>query len=882
MKLTKIILFWVLGLIVLIYGGVGRGKSQSFPIPKIKQPAVPTVKLILEVPPEQRARVQQLIQRTGGKVTFVYKHVAGMAAEVPLSILPQLTQSGLVKNVFKDKDVKLPGIPHLKHSQLNIRAETAMAEATRATSLTVQALQTLMATMDNYAPLTNTLIGANAFIENTGHSGEGIIVGIMDSGVSTAAAALGNRVIGGENFTDDGIPATSSANAPHGTWVASCVGANAIFGFSNTAIQNAVKRYCPECVIPDYFGDGMDGIPMVGAAPGALFYALKIFRTDGTSSNSIILAAMDRALDLKRKYNNGDPDGVNLQVINMSFGGPTLYAGEDPFFAQLVEQMDDEGIVVVASAGNAGPSGLTGGDPGTAENILTVGASDVATHERIVYDIFFLGPGGGERYRPVDNHIMAEFSSRGPTPDGRHDPEVVAPGKWRYVQHANGQTINWVSGTSFSAPTVAGVAALLLSAHPNATPDQIRGAILAGASTDSLDGQYSDYGDIGYGLVNAWQAYQALQENASNPPDNGTDLPLVAANIYFSTNQPIIQADNFTETVQNLGPGERKEFYLNIDPDVSTVKVIVHSVTPTEPPENQNPLFGDDLILAIHSAKTSKFGNGDYLAGTPTFINSPATFTIHSEDIDRGVMRITLLGDWTNVGTVSAEIEIQKIHDANRLGEQVALNRILPGEEQIYTVDVPQGATHLETALAWVQDWSTWPTNDLDVIVVDPQGKTYYQGATLDGPEFVQISNPVPGTYEIHVIGYTIWKNLDGFRLGVQVTTPTQILAGASDRNSHIQLAPATYALAPNYPNPFNPSTTIRYQIPEQTHVQLQIFDIQGRLIRTLVNAVQNAGYYEIRWDGTTDSGQAVSSGKYIYRLKTNRFTQSRQMLLLK
>ncbi len=851
--------------------------------PTTSRPAAPLVSVILEVPREHYAAVQKLIEDAGGTVRFQYRYVNGMAAQVPSTLLGQLTRMGLVHNVFKDKQLSLPETPHFNRPGLSVNPQQAVAEATFQRPLTVQALQALEHQTDNYSPLTNNLIGANTFMDNTGHSGEGVIVGIMDSGVSTEAVAVGNRVIGGENFTDDGVPATSPDNAPHGTWVASCVGANAIFGFSNKAIQNAVKRYCPDCVIPNYFGNGIDGIPMVGAAPGALFYALKIFRTDGTTSNSIILAAMDRAIELKEKYNNGDPDGVNLQVINMSFGGATLYAGEDPFFAQLVEQMDDVGIVVVASAGNAGPAGLTGGDPGLAENILTVGASDLATHERIVYDIFYLGPGGGARYRPVDNHIMAEFSSRGPTPDGRHDPEVVAPGKWRYVQHANGRTINWVSGTSFSAPTVAGVAALLLSAQPDATPEQIRGAILAGASTEPLDGQYSAYGDVGFGLVDAWAAYQALLDGAPNPADQGTDYPLVAANIYFSTGETIIQDDQFTAQIHQLAPGERKEFYLNIDPDVSAVKVIVHRVQPNAPASEQNPLFGDDLVLAIHSAKTSKFGNGNYLAGTPVFVSGPATFTVSNYDIDRGVMRITVVGDWTNGGTVDAEIEIQKIHNPDRLGEPQAMTRIFPGETQVFTVDVPEGATLFESSLVWVQDWSTWPTNDLDLIVVAPDGRTYYQGATLDGPEFVRIANPVAGTYELHVVGYTIWKELDGFRLGVQVTTPDQILSGEAGQDESIALQPAEFALAPNYPNPFNPSTTIRYQIAQTVPVTLEIFDIRGNRIKTLYHQeVQAPGFYEIQWDGTDQIGRPVASGHYILRLQAGNFTATRQMLLLK
>lgn len=536
------------------------------------------ISVLLQVPQSDYARVARWVESLGGHVQFQYRHVSGMAVEIPAPSLTRFAQNPSVKGIYKDLEWRLPEIP--KWEKLP-GAQKQLLEASPdfVQEANLHQWQKNFAEPENYYPLTDALINAIPVYQQTGHFGEGIIVGIMDSGVSEDAVAVASRIVGGENFTDDGVSATSGLNNPHGTWVACCVGANAIFGFANKAIQNAVKRYCPDCVIPNYFGNGIDGIPMVGVAPAAQFYSLKIFRTNGTTSNSIILAAMDRAIELKEKYNRGEADGVNLQVLNMSFGGISLYAGEDPFFAQLVEQMDDVGIVVVASAGNAGPSGITGGDPGLAENILTVGASDPAVYERIVMDIFFLGAGGGMLVRPLDNHLIANFSSRGPTADGRHDPEVVAPGKWRFVQHANGHTINWVSGTSFSAPTVAGVAALLLSIQPSATPDQIRGAILNGANPSVIQGKPTASQDQGFGLVDALGAYHQLLAGAPNPPDAGPRKHSVATNIFLSLHQPVLVQDHFSTHLEGLEPGERKEFFLNVGKDVSQVIVRVKNLS---------------------------------------------------------------------------------------------------------------------------------------------------------------------------------------------------------------------------------------------------------------------------------------------------------------
>ncbi len=94
---------------------------------------------------------------------------------------------------------------------------------------------------------------------------------------------------------------------------------------------------------------------------------------------------------------------------------------------------------------------------------------------------------------------------------------------------------------------------------------------------------------------------------------------------------------------------------------------------------------------------------------------------------------------------------------------------------------------------------------------------------------------------------------------------------------------PTTYQLSQNYPNPFNPSTIISYEVPDDNvPVSLIIYDIQGRVVKTLVHSVQNAGRYKITWDGTNNLGERVSSGIYIYRLEANKFVGIKKLVLLK
>ena len=109
------------------------------------------------------------------------------------------------------------------------------------------------------------------------------------------------------------------------------------------------------------------------------------------------------------------------------------------------------------------------------------------------------------------------------------------------------------------------------------------------------------------------------------------------------------------------------------------------------------------------------------------------------------------------------------------------------------------------------------------------------------------------------------------------------IIDGENALNTYLeQLIPAQYALHQNYPNPFNPITSLRYDLPENSMVTITIYDMLGREVRTIMNEVQDAGYKSIIWNATNDYGQTVSAGIYLYQIKTERFVQTKKMILLK
>jgi hypothetical protein len=92
----------------------------------------------------------------------------------------------------------------------------------------------------------------------------------------------------------------------------------------------------------------------------------------------------------------------------------------------------------------------------------------------------------------------------------------------------------------------------------------------------------------------------------------------------------------------------------------------------------------------------------------------------------------------------------------------------------------------------------------------------------------------------------------------------------------------AGFKLYQNYPNPFNPSTTIRFSIPNSSHVDVRIYNIKGQLVKTLKNEFMEKGTHTVQWHGDTNNNQKVSSGIYFIRIQNEKNSAVRKTLLLK
>lgn len=119
-----------------------------------------------------------------------------------------------------------------------------------------------------------------------------------------------------------------------------------------------------------------------------------------------------------------------------------------------------------------------------------------------------------------------------------------------------------------------------------------------------------------------------------------------------------------------------------------------------------------------------------------------------------------------------------------------------------------------------------------------------------------------------------MWTNKQIYLCGFDIKTSINLEADITP--------PENYHLYQNYPNPFNPETSITFYLPQNAQALLQIFNVTGQSVKTLLNAKQPAGFHELSWDGTNENGIHVPSGVYFYRLKADSYSMTKKLLLVR
>ncbi len=131
-------------------------------------------------------------------------------------------------------------------------------------------------------------------------------------------------------------------------------------------------------------------------------------------------------------------------------------------------------------------------------------------------------------------------------------------------------------------------------------------------------------------------------------------------------------------------------------------------------------------------------------------------------------------------------------------------------------------------------------------------------------------------------IGQTYYYAVSAVDANGNISETSNVVTTSIVSVSDLGMIPSSFGLSQNYPNPFNPTTSIEFALPEASEVSLEIYNLLGQKVRTLVNGYVSAGYINTSWDGLDQNGKEISSGTYIYRLQTADQTFSKKMVLMK
>jgi hypothetical protein len=333
----------------------------------------------------------------------------------------------------------------------------------------------------------------------------------------------------------------------------------------------------------------------------------------------------------------------------------------------------------------------------------------------------------------------------------------------------------FISGTSLSTPTVAGAAAVLRGVHPGRNATQIRNALQKSSNPHVL-GDDSTRIDQGNGIVDVAAADALLTAGhvssrvpdlprSSGHDDDADELGAGGKSVLHNVVRAgfdlvRFRGNRFSTRIRNLKPGEVAQLFVPSDFLTSMLTVTIDGVTPELPAEEQNQfwicgpqggefLCGDDVFVQIVDAPTS---SAFVLAAG--FPNSQEALTAKIPNPQTGLVRVALQGDSTNGGRVSANVTITRTQKFDGFPTTLAL--VEQDEIDFVEFDVPAGARHAVFELAWKQNWARYPTNDLDLVLIDPAGGVNASGATIESPERVEIDDPMPGRWQAAIMGFTI------------------------------------------------------------------------------------------------------------------------------
>lgn len=834
-----------------------------------------------------------------------------------------------------------------------------------------------------------------------GFTGEGILIGHIDTGVDLTHPDLRSRVwvnpgeVIGNGVDDDGNghvddmhgwdfgdndndPTDDASNAGHGTHTAGTV-----------------------------VGDGALGV-QTGAAPGARLLPVKVFTSTGTSSLGRLWAAQQYCVE------------QGCRIITMSLGlkgdVPAPYLRNDRYNAESIRAA---GVAFFNSAGNEhgqyspplelsmtaripAPWHRTPVAPSSLGGVISVGATGFRSDE--VYHAASHGPAGWDQIDPWHDWPYI------PGP-GLIKPDLTAPGQGirSLLPMPQGYSGEAWSGTSMATPLVAGVAALMLEKNPTLSPAGIDSLLELTARDRGPVGKDVAYGA---GIIDAYAAVAAvpidLQPNLSeavfvaDPGGNGVlDRGELAATLFEVRNAGLVDATGVVgyltiDENPHVGVQNGMVSFPAVAAGASAANVLDPFVLAVSPAAPEGYTFNMNLTITTAEGFERSF-TAEGILGLPeyrTHDRSDVFLTVTSRGSLGYLTDSQSVGDgmgllgWPNslfisslwAGTGADDVCNSDL-TANGADPADWVPRLDPtgnvqvvtdtAQEQVFAMaftdaghPTPRGVSVSLTSRAW----ATPERSDvikLDYLITNT-GDTaltgYHAGLFVDWDVMDSLGNiggvdaerqavwiGLPGgpacgmavVGDVPVSNLTLIDNIEyvypmsrvtdhhkaqfltgalseasvseltdlsalaavgplDLGPGAQVRVSILVACGASLEellDSFVaagghdgsavtavqpQLPRPTLALGQNSPNPFNPSTRIQFTLPVAGEATLAVYDLGGRLVRTLLDGRQDAGEHAVRWDGRNDDGGQAASGMYLYRLTTADGTLARKMLLVK
>lgn len=215
--------------------------------------------------------------------------------------------------------------------------------------------------------------------------------------------------------------------------------------------------------------------------------------------------------------------------------------------------------------------------------------------------------------------------------------------------------------------------------------------------------------------------------------------------------------------------------------------------------------------------------------------------------------------------------------------QQASIGKALDVESKPdhFMITPPRGTRAMEVILSYPTDAIGLMVKSAQEITDDAITLTHVD--TTNGTILIHSAQLKGNSAPVRINVEHLQKELDvPIDISYQFINKNSENIGSGNSVLEIMPVPTEFALHNNYPNPFNPTTTIAYDLPQDGTVRLIIYDVMGREVTRLVNGFTPAGYHNVRWDARNALGEQVSAGVYFYHLQSGAYVKTQKMVLLK